>query len=635
MMKLLLVLIFGTLSLSSYAQIINIYSLGNGQMKVTGQGFIARGNQNYFINYWKNDRRIGSGNTSLSGSFEYTSGPGVFQKGDRLIVKVMNFKGSGSHFVRSAAYAETPRNDDEITDERIKKYANKQANRVANRVKNTLGEQERFKYNLTRGFWEGYSLYKRYEGRYDRGYSDYQRGLEQGLRIGKSEGAAKGLDHANSVSQGKAYTEVHSRFAAALDGGELNTDVGTVSTPPYAGDNPPYQSAPSIEDKLEEMQDDFERSIRDYYRYADQWNLRKVFSSSGDYNFIKSYFRSEYALNEWSQNRLGGNYKYGLYKKMNSEQKLTFEKYFKNRYDNIIDRKFYEKLREYHAQAHAIGLDYGYRAGAEMAYRTGLLKGKKGVYKHSSISSYDNNYKSLYSEHFGKRVDFYKNNPVLKHAQMQISGNYLPGGSLNISVKNLVNYGGVSANIDLKVGSSDQFVVNGKRLSFQLEALSTLKSEVVFENVAKIQNSVTPDTSHKVPVEITNYGVYDRLSFAVSWDSIIKSFGKLEFQSSSYKTTKSYIVSKLKEEWEQLVATKPKKKAIWYTARKPDGQMSLLEKLVREYEATSVGRQNYEDLADTDLCKMASGHKWIMSRSKYYSGKAFKEVFNRIDKNCD
>ena len=138
MMKFLLVLIFGVASLSSYAQIINIYSLGNGQMKVVGQGFIARGTQNYFINYWKNDRRIGSGNTTLSGSFEYVSGAGVFKKGDRLIVKVMNFKGSGSHFVRSAEYAETPRKDNEITDERIQQYATKQANRVANRVKNTL-----------------------------------------------------------------------------------------------------------------------------------------------------------------------------------------------------------------------------------------------------------------------------------------------------------------------------------------------------------------------------------------------------------------------------------------------------------------------------------------------------------------
>ncbi|MCB9094487.1 MAG: hypothetical protein H6621_05390 [Halobacteriovoraceae bacterium] len=628
-MKLFMFFLTFITSFAVSAQSLQFKNLDAGQVLVKGSGF----NKAYDVNFYKYSDYLDQIKMNSNGSFSYTTPRNTFQHGNKMVVKVLNYNGSGNHYERSWEYRKPTggqggEQSQEIPYEKLKNYANQQARTVANRVVNTYGEREKFKYNLVAGFWDGYELYRLYNGRGAYGYGAYHKGLANGRDIGKREGYRKGRDAASSEATLSAYSAVKAKFVAAVDTGhspELSYSIPVVNYDGIPGD----YYVPTVEEKLKELESDFRYKIS-VYRWAyddyvldtwgNDWTLRRIYTYNGTYEFVDSWFRSDYAYDEWKDNRLGGKYDYNIYKKLSSDQKYEYKKIFKSIYDDVIDSKFYRKKTERNPIAYALGQNYGYDVGREMAYQEGVRDGILDTHRASSIKGFEDNYAKFWEDSFIGYVEKFQNNPVLEVLDANVVGLFIPTGEIGVTIKKMRNIGGVDFNGTAYL--SGESVDSVKKLyNLKLEALtSNLGKEINFDVMAKINNGAKPDAKNVVTLHLGDFAF--NLSYEMGWENILEAFAHDNLSSSQVATVESYLLKQVSAEWSTAIST------VKHNPYKSNPNETLIGRVANYVTKNSDSREKFSDFSEK--AKEIPGTVYKIQFAKAAKKKAYMNLVNKI-----
>ncbi len=597
-------------------------NLKNGQIQATGKKFTGE-QSSYQVNFYKGRDFLKSINTS-NGSFSYTSPSKTFKNNDKMFVKVLNFYGSGKHFEKSWTYKGSY---SDISDEKIRNYANQQARTVANRVANTYGLRENFKYNFVKGFWSGYQEFLRFADPGEPGYGFYRRGYLVGLSEGGLAGARAGKIDAKNNADKKGLVDANERFLAAVDKGEPDTTVIIPNLDSYNGANL-RPDVPSVYDHLDDLQGDFSRRLREYYWEYDgfrlidfeiRWKLRFVYDSSGKYKFLDTYFRGEYAYGEWRNNRLGGKYDYNIYNKLDADQKRFFIRNFKNIYDRVIDEKFYRVRNRPNRKAFIFGEGYGFQTGKKVVRDRGYQDGYQKSSNESSIIIYKESFPGFYTDAFNKRVDYLAANPALILNDIVFVGEVFPSGTMELVVRNIVNYGGVNFKGAPSLRGSGVTQTSSKAI--ELDRLSSNQGqEIKSGNILKINSDVSVGSGGAISVKLG--GTTKNVSFKVSWNNVLKNASLNSSLSDSQKETlKNYIFNTIKAEWDSQRGTSRNDYK--------DGKNSLLHQIVSFVNANPEARGYFRSLSSKidkiPPSKVASIKFTLKARKK-----AFKKLVKKL-----
>ncbi len=635
-------------------------ALANGKIKVVIQG-ISGGN--YQVNFYKkhkNDSDKGDfvdQKNSNSGGLSHVVNT-TFKYDEQVTVSILNYKGNGQHLNQVSrtygnlsgqnpppTYTPTPtptvQPTPNISQAKIREYADQQARTVANRVVKTYGERENFRYNFVQGLWKGYNDYRAYDNSNRYGFGEYQRGYRLGSNEGDRNGTRSGLNDAASSGQSAGANDARSRFIRALDNqAQLNTTLGQVNAPYFAGSvvSGGYQQ-PSLQQKIQELEDDFRvRVCRPYsfdhdgYTLGCEWTLSDAYRYNGTYTFIDSWFRADYAFSEWRNNGLGGRYDYNLYNQMGSEQRETFARYFKATYEQVIDEKFNRVKYQPNRQVQELGYSYGIMLGKEMAYQQGLYDGYRISFVPASIRSFNLAYVAEYKKGFDARVAYHSRQPVLENFEAYLTGNFIPGGKFDLVITKVVNLGLVDA-------AREGVRVSGNSISslpvsdtLTVPALTSMKKNVVFKNVASISYNVPSNQTQSVSISFASINTSS--TFVVSWEKILSNFIATNSADPNFKMSLDYVHKQLENE---LATARAQKNNIYEAGLQSD---TLLSKAVGVYRsANTQGKQNLSQVSDLSpngltLCEIANDVSLLQIKLKKIR-KSFVLVYKNLDNNCN
>lgn len=553
-------------SVSGWAQSISFDNSGSDQVTVVGHGFSSNSRSSFQVNIYINNDFIADINTNSNGSFSYTTPRGKLDNGDEVLVKVLDFKGPGNHFTKRTRFnnGQNPRPNPTPTQRtysryEIEQYANQQARTVANRVANTYGKAENWKYNFVLGFFDAVDRVGRV-GANSRGYSD-------GEEKGEIDGLNYGMSYANNVASDLSSKEVDSRFTKAVGTGKIPSNEISYFTPAYNGSAPGAISLPAIDAEIAELQERLYRIIngyafsdngfsvildRDFFRLDALYN-----NSSRSYRFVDSWFRAEYAYEEWRNNRLGGGYDYNIFRDLDYSDREYFISSFKRIYDNVIDEKFYRVKTEYNGIARNHGYETGreyvllvnYKAAYEMGYTSSYVPNTKVGFNRTFFGSYEKQFMTTFA--------YYKSNPVIKLgrtvtlSEENNNGIFELGEKLSITLSEVVNVGGVS-------GKSLSVTLTGASVT-TLSTMETLSVPALskigpkqFKDLASIKTDIAVDQTHSLKANI-GQAAFD-LSFSLSWGQLLSVYGAEQASSQNYNVMQAYILRLIQSEFNTALA---------------------------------------------------------------------------------
>lgn len=600
----------------------------HGQMTIAGRGFSKKDGR-YDVNFYLNDDFLQTIKTE-DGSFSYTTPRDKVHDGDRIMVRVLNYNGSGKHWERTV----TALNDDDaaMPDEKLRNYADQQARSVANRVADTFGMRENWKYNFSTGFWQGYSDYKLFgEGAFGR--VNYNRGLTEGKSQGGQDGYSKGERQAREKAESLVGSDVRSRFVSIVDANREPDLRVRLPEHSYSGADGTVDSS-FVDNKLHEVDSAFQKELATmrwtsenfelrYNEDSDTWTIRNVFSRQGKYEFNRKWFWGDYAYGEWKNNRLGGSYDYNLWKKMDANEKDRFERRFKKTYENVIDEKFWQKRTQANPIAQARGYFYGQTIGAQEAYQEGWNKGYQTSYRSASIRGFDNIFESTYRDMFEKGASRYLSGPVVEIQDAVLTNDvgatfFQPGDTVGVSITKAVNLGRQPARLHATLqGNEIQPLAAAEEETMVLPASSSNPKALVYRTLAKIPNDAKSDTTYYTTLKVGDAST--TLSFKIGWLETLQTFAGLDAgkDPTAYEKTRHYILSTLTQEWLACIGQSQN----WYRLGS-----SKLNKLVTYYESLdSRKKENFRSMAAEIYKIQEQGGGW-----HHWQRKSFKKTADSL-----
>lgn len=578
------------------------FSTSGDQVIVKGSGFNPNLDKKYQVNVYVAGDFLGSTWTE-NGSFSYTTPKGKVSDGDKLTVKVLDFKGPGNHYAESKNVNFSGNNPNPpapvISENKLRENADQQARTVANRVAATYGRAENWKYNFVNGYWMGMGRYSA-SNPYNDSNPDYRRGALVGAAEGTGPGREAGISQAQSTGNNMGASDAKMRFAAIVDTGrspDLTINLPRVDYRPQL---------PNLTDDISRDLMDDERLFRteiaqisfregsfvvvliDTFESRDSWTLARVYQYGGEnrYSFIDSWFRGSYAYDEWKQNRLGGAYDYNIYNKLTPSQKDRFADYFRSIFDRVIDEKYARERNKLNPVALERGVYYGIRAGSKLAFRRGYNQSYKESFTSAAIRSFQRDFRENYESRFEQTSQYYMQNPVLEVKTARMSddsgdGIFEIGESVGVSVLKVVNYGRVAAS-DLRVRINGQKGIDPTRKvgTFELAASSSNAKPLLFTGLATINDQI--ESNKQIPVRTEIAGTPRDLALLVSWNLILDKFGSLSSTDPEFAQMRKYVLKELKAEW--LASFKARDN--WFkSGKKPDGSNTKILDLVNLFES--------------------------------------------------
>jgi hypothetical protein len=571
MLRLQILLLAFVTSFSLLAQEVTFKNLvSTGQVQVDGSGF-KKGSQKFQANFYKQvegsnkEQFLKTIPVNQNGSFSYKTPANTFKHKDDIILKVLQFKGEGKHFVETWEFRKPqpkpkPAPVSGIDGSKIPEYAKQQANTVANRVADTYGKRENFRYNITRGFHNAYTSYS--------GSSDfYNQGYREGKRQSTSSARQAGINAANNQGGDAAKALVRRRFSDATNRGTRPSSSVIVNIPNFNGLTPSLKT-PSAKSELAELKSRFNSSYRGYSYDRDGFLVKNdghsiddIYAAQGNYKFVTSWFAADYAYTEWKENRLGGGYDYNLYRKMTSDQKNRFAREFKRVYGLRIDEKYHRVKTQRNDVAYDLGRQYGELVAMKVSKKQGYNAGYTEIYKAASKEAFRSKYRSSFQYTFDREFDRYNNNAIIEINDIALSGSFLPGGMIGIVLKSARNIGGKRFSGNVSLTGEHLGAIGSKKLT--IEALSKVNNKS-FLDIAKISANVPYGKNIGVTFKAGNG--QKGAQFNISYTAIIK--GYLADNSSSVLS--SYIFKRLASEFDKAKAKDYK-----------DGANSLLQKTIK------------------------------------------------------
>ena len=554
--------------------------------------------------------------------------------GDKILIKVLNWYGSGSHFERSYTVrnsgggngggdqgGNTQPQRDPIPFEKIKGYAVQQSNTVANRVANTYGKIENWKYNFQRGYWNGVRDFGSF-----RNSRNYFEGDQRGENDGDGAGTSAGRNQAASDARAQAIADAVQRFRAVMDtNNQPNTElvIPAVKSPSFP--------APKVVDsrttrEIEKLDELLSRELSDIRFGDDTYYVvysRDLFgdiyitklstqSSNSSYSFVDSYIREEYAYNEWVNNRLGGGYDYNIYNKMDSSERSTFRRLFKENYDQVINYKFYSVRNANNYAAYHRGEYYGEKAASELAFGDGYQAGYSRSYNNSARDAYRNLYGDYYSNQFNSSIQSYLNGPVISEGSVTLfdenqNGAFELGEKIGVRVSGFANYGRVASKLGVSVSGSG--LTSQGSDAFDLGASSSQKTPFESKLIAQIGDNVEADIAQSINVTVGSKQF--SLSYTVSFRAALLAFANANGVDRSSTELRQYILDNIRSEWTRAERD---------LNNVYEGQTSKLAQLVNVYKSLDSDKKQAvlgmkaEILAMKDVTTSGFFSKWKLKK---------------------
>jgi len=373
----------------------------------------------------------------------------------------------------------------------------------------------------------------------------------------------------------------------------------SLTEPRYSGQEPALPEV-SLEGALAELNEKLQSEMANltweydgyslsYSSLSDPWSIQRVYGygGSGKYQFIDSWFRNDYALSEWKNNRLGGRYDSALYQKLDFHQQNQFENDFQESYRNVIEAKFWKASKELNPAAQALGVGYGAAAARKLAHQQGFRAGSLETFRNASIQGFFREYRTSFTSAFNQTVDYYQTHPVLHLDDVKIvdgnrNGFFENGEEISLQIGKLVNEGRVDTEkMEIRV-SGDGIVPAAKPVTVSVTK-SASQSMLLVPSIGKTP-PIEIDTNYTVQVSVG--GVSTRVSYQLTWEQILVLFGTKEQGTEIFANYQKYILHMLSNDWRHTlkVGGDPYKRATAET---------LLGRLVLFYQ--SGGNQRAHD----------------------------------------
>lgn len=613
-------------------------NVSNGHMTIVGKGFDKDGAQKRFqVGIYFNGTFKTTVMTQENGSFSYTTEE--LPAGTNVKIQVNNWNGNGQHLVRSFTVPKRDTGDGrqppspQPTEYRmpyaqLRAYADQQARTVANRVVATYGALEKWKYNFTMGYWLGVSEFDRS----GLAQQTFDRGVADGMASGGSAGYAAGAVQGKSSGSQNGDAEARERFRAVVNTSKVpDTAIGSVSIPGFGGVSAPANACNTFSGYSSTLEGQLAQEMRNVRFGTDEWGylvydpsvysltFKEIYGwGAGQYEFTDSYFREDYAWNEWFNNDLGGKYDKTNYRKLGDDQRADFRREFKSVYDNVIDEKFYRKKTERNLEAYLRGQYYGAELSKKKKYDAGCDAGYASAYVPQSVRGFNSAYENGYRSGFGSTVNHYNSNPVVSIDGISLvdgngNGVYELGETIGIRVGSYVNLGRVAAR-GLRVsmdGDGIDPIPSNETVSLEPSTSKTINQRVM--NLARIREDVIADRNHDVDASIGS--TKQTLSYKVSWAGTIEALVNLD--PSQAGTLKNFVVKNIQAEMIAAVSAKEKK---FYK----DGNPSKFADLVALHGRTAEGHRAVLAQIGTELLAWAKaqengslkGNKWKLGSLK-------------------
>lgn len=607
-----------------------IESFNGSQAVFVGQGFSKSGIKSFQVNIYANPpgqapkEFLNDINTNADGSFSYTTPSGKATYGTKMEVKVLNWEGSGKHWVGTATIAREQEqrqgkqggqssggnggNGNQRQDPpeyqmdygKLTDYAVQQARTVANRVAKTYGALENWKYNFAMGYWDGVSSYANsYEARVERDNGlmvGRSRGGDPGYDAGKRAGAGDGNQNGRNIARARFLAIVNSPNAP--DVSAESVDPAVKSAPrSYDGVAAPKNACDGVTSRQAELERQLSTEMRvirfgddDYgyltyeeasysitFRELNRWG-------SGKYEFIDSWFRNSYAWKEWIENDLGGRYDKVNYRKLNQTQANQFRREFENEYDRSIKEKYYNEKTRPNAVARIRGQWFGEQVTRKQVFDAGCNTGYAETYTPASIRGYGDSYTDGFMSGFKSIVRQYNAGPILTIEGIRLvdgnqNGAFELGESLGIEVGKVTNIGRVAArNIPVKV-SGEGLTSTASSETFSVEPSTSQVINKQIMNLATIRGDVIADKDNAVSVSVGTES--QSLSYNVSWKGAIQALLKVDPARAT--SLKNFVLKNIQDEYR---TTESAENNIY-----KDGDSSKMLDLVELYERSPASER--------------------------------------------
>lgn len=614
---------------------IELTNFDGRQATVVGHDFTSDPSKprSFQVNVYINDSFENSVNTGSNGSFSYTTPSGSVKGGDRLKVAVLNWKGSGNHYEKTFTLKGHAPAPDPMTDREISEYANQQARTVANRVAKTYGQLENWKYNFYEGYWDGIDSY----GDLGRG-RDYDEGYSSGSDQGRNQGYADGMQQGTRDGEAAGGAEAKSRFVAVVNTDrEPNLNLDPVSEPFYGGLSSQITRSTRTEAAMSRYDSSLESELAALswedggyrLRYENgEYRLRLSEisrGSRGGYRFTDSWFREEYAYEEWKANRLGGGYDYNLYNKMTESERSRFAGYFRQIYDGVIDEKFNRVKFARNGSARSRGFWYGREMATYIAYDRGYTHGYNKSYASASIPGYRAGFPAAYVAGFRSKANYYMNNPAILVSGVRLidgngNGAFELGERIGVVIGKVTNIGRVAAqNVVVQLTGASIDTIGSSSITIERSISRDVNQAV--PDLAQIKMDVIADQRQAIKLRVGDQS--SDLGFTVSWEGGIAALAELTNESSEAASLKKFIFENVKAEWTQNESAKNK------DAYKPGNTSTKLARLVAAYERLPENKRGAIRAMGPELVNIQETHE----HNKWSTGKMreeFKAMASRI-----
>jgi len=176
------------------------FSENSGQVFVSGSGFTDPKQGSYQVNFYVDEKLVGHTQTQMG----FFSGSISAGSEKHVEISVLNYRGSGEHYVRKYTVPQT------ISPKKIRDYADQQARTVANRISNTYGKLENWRYNFSEGFWAGFAGFN-----VGSSTSDYESGRAEGVSWGQQNGSEAGESEGRQQGRTLGNREARNHFGTS------------------------------------------------------------------------------------------------------------------------------------------------------------------------------------------------------------------------------------------------------------------------------------------------------------------------------------------------------------------------------------------------------------------------------------
>lgn len=508
---------------------------------------------------------------------------------------------------------------------KVRDNAENHARCLANAVVNAYGSYESYRYNFFKGFRKGISRYN-FENMGDvRNGIDYQEGAQIGEQEGVSQGQVAGRAQGMGDGSSEAAAQVRQRYEEIVDR----------QTPPNLEKNVPIRSNTnlvanigeprSIEDRIGGLENEYQVLVlKQRYGSGDdfivlnssmwrsEWSLISYYRSRDfDMSLVRGWYRDDWAFNAYLRqdfSRCASLKSY--YDKISSSAEYSnsgeatnaFRSTFKHTYDQVIDEKWINKVREDRPDARETGKMFGTRVAREYARDLGYNTSFRIAYTQEARLAYSASFSNSFNEAFDRNVAFYEKNvvPVVNTAQLVDANGerkgLVIGVPLNVALLDAKNIGRQPG--EAKVTITGENVANTVTKTIQMEPSATLKGDKTVKGVGYLAPHVAPNASVRVSIRVNDRSVDDQ--FTMDWGNLIRTFA-VQTDANAIGVQTDYIVRVIQAENEPIYGGSMNDFNDW----EKDDDKLFLKQAVHAAESLprNVSRANFVGLASR-LSKM-------------------------------